>query len=97
MYVTQTFLNLGLPSLNPGEQVDSWTNGLRPNRAKQVCIHEISRSPSSFLPAEKKRLRIDGRSDGPTDGRTHPLIESWLTTENEKIRDAGYRCEGRML
>ena len=34
---------------------------------QQVCIHEISRSPSSFLPAEKSGYR---RTDGPTDRRT---------------------------
>ena len=34
---------------------------------EQVCIHKISRSPSLFLPAKKKRLRTDGRTDGPTD------------------------------
>ena len=50
---------------------------------KQGRIHGISRSPSSFLPAEKKRLRTDGPTDGRTDGRTHPLIESWLTTKNK--------------
>ena len=49
---------------------------------KQGRIHGISRSPSSFLPAEKSGY---GPTDGPTDGtmdrRTHPLIESWLTTK----------------
>ena len=38
-------------------------------------IHGISRLPSLFLFAENKALRTDGR----TDGRTHALIESWLT------------------
>ena len=33
----------------------------------------ISRSPSSFLPAEK-------RGFGRTNRRTHPLTESWFTT-----------------
>ena len=32
----------------------------------------------SSLPAEQKHYQ---RIDGPTDGRTHPLIESWLTTK----------------
>ena len=39
---------------------------------KQGRIHGISRSPSSFLPAENKALRTDRR----TDGRTHAFIES---------------------
>ena len=43
---------------------------------KQVRIHEISRSPSSFLPAAPKK-----RGYGRTDGPTHPFIESWLTTK----------------
>ena len=52
---------------------------------KQVRIHEISRSPSSFLARQKKKGY--GRTDGPTDGWTHPLIESWLTTKklNESL------------
>ena len=37
---------------------------------KQVRIHEISCSPSSFLPAKKKRLRTDPRTDRRTDPRT---------------------------
>ena len=51
---------------------------------KQVRTHEISRSPSSFLARQKKGY---GRTDGPTDGWTHPLIESWLTTKklNESL------------
>ena len=35
------------------------------------------------LPAENSRFR---RTDGRTDGRTHPLIESWLTTKNDMSR-----------
>ena len=27
--------------------------------------------------------RTDQRTDRPLDGRTHPLIESWLTTKND--------------
>ena len=37
------------------------------NKQEQGRIHDISRSSSSFLPAEKKRFR---RTDQPTDGRT---------------------------
>ena len=32
----------------------------------------------SSLPDEQKHYRP---TDQPTDGRTHPLIESWLTTK----------------
>ena len=52
---------------------------------EQGRIHGISRSPSSFLPAKKKEVTdgwTDRRNDGPTNGWTHPLIESWLTTKN---------------
>ena len=47
---------------------------------KQGRIHVISRLPSWFLSAERKRLRrsnlqTDGPMDRRTDGRTHPLIE----------------------
>ena len=45
-------------------------------REKQVRIHEISRSPARLCPPKKEV------TDRPTDGRTHPLIESWLTTKN---------------
>jgi len=34
----------------------------------------------SFLPAEQKSI-TDQPTDKPTDGRTHPFIESWLTTK----------------
>ena len=43
-------------------------------------IPGVSRSPSSFLPAKKEVT--DGRTDRRADGRTHPLIELWLTTKN---------------
>ena len=49
-------------------------------KEEHVRIQEISRSPSLFLPAEKEVT--DRPTDGRTDGRTHPLIESWLTTKN---------------
>ena len=39
----------------------------------------------SSLPAETKALRTDPRTDGPTDRRTYPLIESWLTTKNVQV------------
>ena len=57
---------------------------------KQCRIHGISRSPSSFLPAERKRSR---RTDRRTDGRTHPLIESWLTTKKQtkEVQDQSQR------
>ena len=51
---------------------------------KQVRIHEISRSPARLCPPTKA-LPTDRRTIGPTDrrtdGRTHPLLESWLTTK----------------
>ena len=40
----------------------------------RLDIHGTSRSPSSFQPAKKRHY---GRTDGPT----HPLTESWLTTK----------------
>ena len=48
---------------------------------EQVRIHKISRSPACLCPPTKA-LSTDGPTDGPTDGRTHPHIESWLTTKN---------------
>ena len=37
----------------------------------------------SSLPADKSITNgpTNGPTDGPTDGRTHPPIESWLTTK----------------
>ena len=41
-------------------------------KEKQGRIHGISRSPSSFLPAEKKKLPTDRRTDRRTEiGRAH--------------------------
>ena len=46
---------------------------------EQGRIHGISRSPSLFLPADK--VVMDQPTDRRTNGRTHPLIESWLTAK----------------
>ena len=51
---------------------------------KQVCIHKISRSPACLCPPRQKHYRWTNRAtDQPTDRRTHPLIELWLTTKNK--------------
>ena len=50
----------------------------------RVCIKEtssyarIKSFAGSSLPAEQRHYQ---RTNGPTDGRTHPLTESWLTTK----------------
>ena len=52
---------------------DSWSSSASKNTKKQGRIHGIRRSPSSFLPAQKKEVtdqRTDGWTDRPTDGHT---------------------------
>ena len=50
---------------------------------EQVRIHEISHSPACLCLPSKSIT--DQRTNGPTDqwtnGQTHPIIESWLTTK----------------
>ena len=45
-----------------------------------------NKSFAVFVSVRQKKEVTDGRTDrptdGPIDGRTHPLIESWLTTKN---------------
>ena len=45
----------------------------------------------SSLPAQTKALPTDGltdqRTNGPTDGRTHPFIVLWLTTINQSASE----------
>ena len=67
------------------------------NVNQQVCIHEISRLPARLCPPTKALRtdqptdrqtdrQTDQRTDRRTDGWTHPLIESWLTTnKNNRI------------
>ena len=69
------------PNLQNGPKWQNMTYFQICDMAKQVRIHEISRSPSCHRPP---KIRVsdrptDRRTDGPTDdGRTHPLIELWL-------------------
>ena len=51
---------------------------------KQGQIHGISHFPSLFLPVKKKSI-TDEPIDRWTDGRTHPLYKSWLTTKNDEL------------
>ena len=37
-----------------------------------------------FVSAGRKEEVMDRRTDGPTDGPTHPLIKSWLTTKMKR-------------
>ena len=65
------------------------------NEIKVTSLYTQNKSfAGSSLPAETKALRTDRltvgptdrRRDRPTDGRTHPLIESRLTTNNRLQR-----------
>ena len=71
------------------EVVKSLLSGLKtkfkPKIQNKVCKNKLftrNKSFAVFVSARKKK-RGYGRTDGSTDGRTHPLIEPWLTTKNE--------------
>ena len=52
---------------------------------EQVRIHEISRSPSSFLPAKKKRLRTDQQTDQPTYRPINGRTNRWTDTPSYRV------------
>ena len=55
-------------------------------KCKQVCIHEISCSPSSFLPAKKRGYGKDRRTDGPTDASFYRVVAHEMCEHRGKFK-----------